>query len=163
MWKVLVFFRRGTSAGFGVLVLMSTFLASNAFSAVVPSGMICCSTRSSLTLFASRNFAFLVSVRDASCFHADSANGPSVTMFPGSVHFSPYFSTVALCTARNAWWDSSWMNQGCGEVSLILSVYLSGAVIPTLALSALQSAFAASQLLYASAPAMPKNGSSEEH
>ena len=53
--------------------------------------------------------------------------------------------------------DSCWTNQGCGEVSVITSLYLPTALIPTAAFSALQSAFAGSHELYASAPLIPKN------
>src|SRR5213592_3523571 len=132
------------SVGLKPVVSMSMLPASNAVSAVEASLMIWLSIRSILTLFASRYFAFFVIVSDASCFHAVRLNGPSVTMLAGSVHFDPCASTAPLFTARNEWWASCWMNQGCGDVSLILSVYLSGADTPTLALSALQSAFAAS-------------------
>src|SRR5215211_9021783 len=98
------------STGGTVLVLISTFPALKAFSAVVPSTMIGCSIRVSLTDFAPRHFVFFTSVIDASCRHAASLNGPFVTMFPGSVHFLPYFVTVALCTGRNDVCESCWMN-----------------------------------------------------
>jgi hypothetical protein len=49
------------------------------------------------------------------------------------------------------------MNHGCGEVSVMPSLYLPRALTPTFALSALQFALAGSQPLYASAPLMPKN------
>jgi hypothetical protein len=71
----------------------------------------------SLTDFALRHFVFFTSVTDASCFHAASLNGPFVTMFPGSVHFFPYFVTDALFTGRNEVCDSCWTNHGCGDVS----------------------------------------------
>jgi len=76
----------------------------------------------SFTLLAPRHFVFLTRVSDASCFHEASLNGPSVTMFPGSVHLFPYFSTAARGTGRNDVCDSCWMNQGCGETSVIRSL-----------------------------------------
>ena len=86
--------------------------ALNAFRAVEASVMIESWIRSSLTELALRHFVFLVSVIDASCFHAESLNGPSVTMFCGSVHLLPYFVTAALLTGRNEWCDICWMNHG---------------------------------------------------
>ena len=52
------------------------FPALNAFRAVEASVMIESWIRSSLTELALRHFVFLVSVIDASCFHAESLNGP---------------------------------------------------------------------------------------
>src|SRR4029078_1035947 len=81
----------------------------------------------------------------------------SVTMWPGSVHFSPHFVTAFLFTARNEWWAACWMNVGCGEVRWTLRVYLSGAEMATFALRALQSSFLESQPLYSCAPLIPYN------
>src|SRR3954453_12261234 len=104
-------------------------------SAVAPSGMIGRLTLSSLTRDASNQSVFLVSVSDASCFHAVSLNGPSVTMCAGSVHLSPHFSTAVLLTGMNDVCDICWTNHGCGDVSVIFTVCLSGAVMPTLLFS----------------------------
>src|SRR2546429_1573649 len=145
------------STGGKPVVLTSMFPALKAFSAVVPSTMIGISILVILTFFAPRHLVFLTSVSEASCFHDASLNGPSVTMWPGSVHLLPHFVTAALLTGRNEVWESCWMNQGCGDVSVTPSLYFPRALTPTLALSALQSALAGSQPLYASAPLMPKN------
>src|SRR4029450_6559321 len=142
------------STGGRVLVLTSTFPALKAFSAVVPSTMIGCSIRVSLTDFAFRQPLFLTSVIEPSCFHELSLNGPSVTMLPGSVHFLPCFVTAPLFIGRNEWCDSCWMNHGCGEVSWIRSLYGPSALSPTLARSAPQLDL---QPLYASAPLIPEN------
>src|SRR6266545_6738836 len=130
---------------------------------VVPSVMICISMRFSFTLFALRHFVFLTSVSEASCFHEASLNGPLPTKFPASVNLLPYWSRAGLYTGRNDVWDSCWMNQGCGEVSVMRSVHLFSALIPTAfrrAASSQALPFASlppAQLLYASAPLTPKN------
>src|SRR5215210_2163806 len=145
------------SAGTRPVVLTSMFLASNAFSAVGPSVMICISTRFSLTLFALRHFVFFVMTSDASCFHEASLNGPLPMKLPASVNLLPYLSTIGLYTGRNDVCDSCWTNQGWGDTSVIRSVYLFSALMPTACRSAVQEPLPGSQLLYFSAPAMPKN------
>jgi hypothetical protein len=135
------------SAGGQPVSLTSTSPELNACSAVEPSGMIFRITLFSLTLLASRQPSHFVSTTWALCCHCVSLNGPFVTMWAGSVHLLPHFSTVALLTARNDVWPSCWMNHGCGEVSTTLIVYLSGAEIPTLLFIALQSSFFGSQPL----------------
>src|SRR4051794_35864496 len=119
--------------------------------------MIFSVTLVSFTLEALRQPAHFASVSWLSWAHDVSLNGPFVTMFFGSVHLSPYFSTVALFTARNDVWLSCPMNQGCVEVRTILSVYLSGAERPTFAFSLAQSVFFGSHPLYSAAPLIPKN------
>ena len=131
--------------------------ASNAFSAVAPSAMICIWIWFSFTVLARRHLGFLTRSSDASCFHDASLNGPLPTKFAASVNLLPNLSTVGLYTGRNDVCDSCWMNQGCGEVSVICSLYLPTALIPTAAFSALQLALVGSQELYASAPLIPKN------
>src|SRR5919201_382421 len=111
----------------------------------------------SLTWRAPRHFLFFTSVSDASCLHDCSLNAPSVTMFFASVHLLPYFVTAALFAGRNEVWDSCWMKNDSGEISWILSFHLPRALTPTFDLSVLQFVFPGSQLLYASAPLMPKN------
>ena len=72
----------------------STSPASNACTAVVPSEIIRPLTRSSVTLSASRHSAHLIRSMLELCCHCSSWNGPFVTMFAASVHFSPYCSTA---------------------------------------------------------------------
>ena len=62
---------------------------------------------------------FLTRISDASCFQDASLNGPLPTKFAASVNLLPYLSTAGLCTGRNDVCDSCWMNQGCGDVSVI--------------------------------------------
>src|SRR4029078_3033457 len=139
------------------VVLTSTSPASNDCTAVVPSVMIRPFARWSFTSLASRQPFHLARSISASCFQTASLNGPSVTMWPGSVHFSPHFVTAFLFTARNEWWAACWMNHGCGEVSWTFRVYLSGAEMATFALRALQSSFLESYPLYSCAPLIPYN------
>ena len=91
----------------------------------------------------------------ALCSHDSSLNGPFVTMFAGSVHLSPNFSTVFWLTARKEVCADCWRNHGCGLVSLTSRVLSSIAFTPILSLSASQSSFLGSQLLYSCAPTMP--------
>ena len=95
-----------------------------------------------------------MSIREL-CSQISSLNGPLVTMFAGSVHLSPYFSTVAWFTARNEECAICCRNHGCGEVSVTSSVLSSTALTPILSSSASQSVFFGSQLLYSCAPTMP--------
>ena len=76
-------------------------------------------------------------------------------MFAGSVHLSPNFSTVALCTAMNEWCADCCTNHGCALVSLTSSVLSSTALTAILSASAAHSSFFGSQLLYSCAPTMP--------
>src|SRR5438046_9297671 len=103
------------STGGKPVVLTSMFPALKAFSAVVPSTMIGISILVSLTLLVPRHLVFLTSVSEASCFHDASLNGPSVTMWPGSVHLLPPFVTAALLTGRTEVWERCWMNHGCPD------------------------------------------------
>ena len=112
-------------------------------------------TRVSLTLAASRHPSHLTRSMLALCSHDSSLNGPFVTMFAGSVHLSPYFSTVFGLTARKEVCADCWRNQGCGLVSLTTRVVSSVAFTPILSLSASQLSFLGSQLLYSCAPTMP--------
>ena len=73
---------------------MSMLFASNAFSAVAPSVMICIWTVFSLTEPARRHFAFFTSVSDASCFHEASLNGPLPMKFAASVNLLPNLATI---------------------------------------------------------------------
>src|SRR3954447_23851472 len=132
----------------------STLPELNDCSAVAPSGMIGNVTLSSFTREASNQSVFFASVSEASCFHCVSLNGPSVTMWLGSVHLSPHFSTAALLTGMNDVCDICWTNHGCGEVSVIFTVCSSGAVMPTLFFSVSHCWFAALglQLLFSCAP-----------
>src|SRR5262245_18466793 len=112
-------------------------------------------TRVSETFDASRHWFHLTRSISASWRHTASLNVPFVTMWLASVHLSPHCVTAFLFTARNEWWATCWTNQGCGEVRTTRSVYLSGAVTPTFARSALQFCFFASHSLYACAPLIP--------
>src|SRR5512146_136605 len=112
-------------------------------------------TRVRVTDLAFRQPSHLTRSSSASCRQAASLNGPSVTMWLGSVHLLPHFCTVFGLTARNEVCADCWTNQGCGLVSVTCSVYLSSALIPTLERSAAQSSFFGSQELYSWAPLIP--------
>ena len=57
----------------------------------------------------------------ALCSHFSSLKGPLVTMFAGSVHLSPNFSTVFLLNGEERGGAQiCWMNHGCGRRQLDL-------------------------------------------
>jgi hypothetical protein len=126
--------------------------ARNDCSAVVASGIIFASTRVMWTDAASRQPLHFWSAIEELCCHAVRRNGPFVTMFLGSVHFSPNCSTVARWTARNEVCAICCTNHGCGVVSPTSSVASSRALTPTLSRSCAQFF---SQALYSCAPSMP--------
>ena len=142
------------SAGGSCSSSTSTSPASNDCTAVVASTMILPSTRSSLTVSASRQFGSFTSVIEALGCADSTLNGPFVTMFSGRVHLSPNCSTVFCGTGRNTECADCCTNHGCGDVSVTSSVLSSVALTPTLSFSASQFDL---HELYSTAPLMPKS------